>query len=121
MLRILRRDTNTYLKLTRVCNVLVSLQYFMVPCSAQFMKRLGIQATYGKSFKDVCYVVLRSLSSALLNFLKVWVIVTDFNYSRKYSFANFLVYLVKESTSSRQDLDKLVANIPQLTEYGDFC
>ena len=47
--------------------------------------------------------------------------VTDFNYSRKYSFANFLVYLVKESTSSRQDLDKLVANIPQLTEYGDFC
>ena len=37
------------------------------------------------------------------------------------SFANFRVYLLKGSTSSRQNLDKLVTNIPQLIEYGDFC
>ena len=28
----------------------------MVPYSAQFMKMLGIQATFGKSLKDVCYI-----------------------------------------------------------------
>ena len=39
----------------------------------------------------------------------------------KHSFANFCVYLLKESITSRQDLDKLMTNIPQLTEYGNFC
>ena len=38
----------------------------------------------------------------------------------KYSFSDFRVYLLKESTSSRQDLDELVTNIPQLIEYGAF-
>ena len=74
VLGILRRDTDPYLKLTEVRNFLVSLQYFMVSYSAQFMKRLGIQATFGKSLKDVCYIVSRpltSLSSAILNFLRV--------------------------------------------------
>ena len=41
VLGILRRDTNPYLKLTEVRNSLVSLQYFMVAHSVQFMKRLG--------------------------------------------------------------------------------
>ena len=54
-----------------VHNFLVSLQYFMVPCSAQFMKRLGIEATFGKSLEEVCYSVSRPLSSAILNFLRV--------------------------------------------------
>ena len=38
-----------------------------------------------------------------------------------YSYANFRVCLLTERTSSKQDLDKLVTNIPQLIEYGDFC
>ena len=38
----------------------------MVPYSAQLMKRLDIKVTFGKSFKDVCYIVSRSLSSAIL-------------------------------------------------------
>ena len=61
--------------------------------------------------------------------------VKDFHYSRK--LCNDVVHLklklntvlqifvafslLKESTSSRQDLDKLVANIAQLIEYGSFC
>ena len=62
------------------------------------------------------------------------ILVKYFNYSKKlcsavnlklklikYSFANFHVYLLKESTNSRQDLDKLVTSIPQLIKYGDFC
>ena len=48
-----------------------SLQYFMVPYSAQFLKRLGIQAAFGKSLKDICYILLRPLSSVILNFLRV--------------------------------------------------
>ena len=39
----------------------------------------------------------------------------------EYIFADFRVYLLKESTGSRQDLNKLVTNIPQSIEYGDFC
>ena len=54
---ILQRDTHPYLKLTEVRNFLVSLQYFMVTYSSQFMKRLGIQATFGKPLKDICYSV----------------------------------------------------------------
>ena len=46
----------------------------MVPYSAQFMKRLGIQATFGKSLKDIFYIVSQHLSSAILNFLRVLVI-----------------------------------------------
>ena len=38
----------------------------------------------------------------------------------KYSFANFRVYLLKESASSTQDPNKLVTHSPQLIEYGDF-
>ena len=65
VLRILRMDTNPYFKPTEVSNFLVSkreknfkffgssLQYFMVPYSAQFMKRLGIQTTFGKSLKNI--------------------------------------------------------------------
>ena len=34
---------------------------------------------------------------------------------------SFSVYLLKESTTSLKDLDKLVTNIPQMIEYGDFC
>ena len=71
VLRILLRDTNPYLKLTEVRNDLVSLQYFIMLYSAQFMKRLGIQATFGKSLKDVCYIVSRPLPSAISNFLEV--------------------------------------------------
>ena len=59
VLGILRRDTNPYLKLTEVRNFLVSLQYFMVSYSAHVMKRLGVQATFGKCLKDVCYIVSR--------------------------------------------------------------
>ena len=71
VLGILRRDTNLYLTLTEVRNFLVSLQYFAVLYSAQFMKRFGIQATFGKSLKDAYHIVSRSLSSAILNFLGV--------------------------------------------------
>ena len=39
----------------------------MVPYGAQLMKRLGIQVTFGKTLKDVCYIVSRPLSSAILN------------------------------------------------------
>ena len=60
-----------YWKLTEVRNFLVSLQYCMVPYSAQFMKRFGIQATFDKSLEDICYIVSLSLSSAILNFLRV--------------------------------------------------
>ena len=60
----------------------------MVPYSAYIMKRFGIQATFGKSLKDVCYIVSRLLSIAILNSLRVCVIpmsniVKNFNYSRK--------------------------------------
>ena len=68
VLRILRRETNPCLKLTEVRNVLESLQYFMVPYWVQLMRRLGIQATFDKSLKDVCYIVL---SNAILNFPRV--------------------------------------------------
>ena len=71
VLGIQRRDADPYLKLTDVRNVLISLQYFMVPYSAQIMKRLCIQATFGKSLKDICYIVSQPLSSAILNFLRV--------------------------------------------------
>ena len=71
VLGILRRDTNPYLKLIQVCNFLVSPEYFMVPYSAQFMKMLGNQAAFGKSLKDIRYIVSRPLSSAILNFLRV--------------------------------------------------
>ena len=45
-----------------------------------------------------------------------------FNFKLKLNtvFANFGVYLLKESTSSRQDLNKLVTNIPDLFENGEF-
>ena len=46
----------------------------MGPCSAQFMKRFGIQAMFGKSLKDICCIVSRPLSGAILNFLRVRVI-----------------------------------------------
>ena len=69
VLGILRRDTNAYLKLTEVRNFLVSHQYFMVHYNAQFMKRLGIKATFDKSLKDVCFIVSLPLSSAISNFL----------------------------------------------------
>ena len=39
----------------------------------------------------------------------------------EYSFANFRVYLLKESRRSRQEFYKLPTNIPQLIECGDFC
>ena len=39
----------------------------------------------------------------------------------KHSFVNIRVYLLKECTSLRQDLDKLATNIPQWLEYGNFC
>ena len=69
VLGILQRDTNPYIKPTDVCNFWYqnkkgifsfcgnSFQYFMVPYSTQFMKRLGIQATFGKSLKDIYYIV----------------------------------------------------------------
>ena len=40
VLGILRTDTNPYLKLKEVRNVLVSLQYFMVPYIAHIMKNV---------------------------------------------------------------------------------
>ena len=43
----------------------------MMPYGAQLMKRLGIQATFGKTLKDVSYIVSRPLSSATLNVLRV--------------------------------------------------
>ena len=43
----------------------------MVPSSAQLIKRLGIQATFGKTLKDVCHIVSRPLSSAIFNFIRV--------------------------------------------------
>ena len=58
--------------------------------------------------------------------------VEDFNSSRKLCndasfklklnalFANFPVYFLKESTSSRQDLNRLVTHIPEIIEYGEF-
>ena len=36
----------------------------MVRYGAVLMKMLGIRATSGKLFKDICYMVLRSLPSA---------------------------------------------------------
>ena len=46
VLGILRRDTNSYLKLAEVRNFLVSLQYFTVPYSAQFMKQVGLSSYF---------------------------------------------------------------------------
>ena len=54
-------------------------------------------------------------------------IVKDFNYSRK--LCNVVdtvlqiscLFAQRQYKSSRQDLDKLVTNIPQLIECGDFC
>ena len=68
VLGILRRNTHLYFETDRGTYCLVSLQYFMVPYSAQFMRRLGIQATFDKSLKGV---VSRTLSSAILNFLGI--------------------------------------------------
>ena len=58
-------------------------------------------------------------------------IVKDFNYSRKLcNVVNLklklntvlqISVLLNKSTSSRQDLDKLVTNIPELIKYGEFC
>ena len=61
-------------------------------------------------------------------------IVKNLNYSRKLLYVvnlklklnivlQIFVFIctLKESTSSRQDLDKLVTNIPQSIVYGDFC
>ena len=48
------------------------------------MKKLDNHVTFGKSFKDVCYIFARPLSSAILDFSKgVSNIVEDFSYSRK--------------------------------------
>ena len=55
----------------------------MVPSGAQLMKRLNIPAMSGKSLKDTCYIVSRPLSSATLDFLRVCIMIKDFNYSRK--------------------------------------
>ena len=58
----------------------------MVLYSAQVMKRLGIQATFGKSLKDICYIISQPLSS-IYN-IKVSkgmsnILVKYFNYSKK--------------------------------------
>ena len=72
VLGIQRRDADPYLKLTDVRYFLVSIaSIFMVPYSAQIMKRFCIQATFGKSLKDICYIISQPLSSAILNFLRV--------------------------------------------------
>ena len=39
----------------------------------------------------------------------------------KHSLTNGRVYLLEESVSSIQDLDKLMTNISQLIQYGDSC
>ena len=54
----------------------------MVPYSAQFMKRLGIQATFGKSLKDICCIVSQPFIKCNIKFSKgMSNIVKEFNYS----------------------------------------
>ena len=94
MLGILRRDTNPYLKLTEVRNFMYqkekgipsfcgrSLQYFMLPYSAQFMKRSGHSSYVWQIFE-------RYLLHCFTGFIKYYIkfskgmsnIVKDFNYS----------------------------------------
>ena len=155
MLKIFLRDTNPYLKLTEICNFLVSkrdrnfqfmwkltsilcgtlqcsiheevghssyvwqiferhlLHYFtaFIKCNINFFKGMcNTLKDFNYSSQPCVTILAKSHLVDLLEFLKSQAEI-------KYSFANFCVYLLKESTSSRQDFYKLVTNIPQLYQH----
>ena len=89
-------------------------------------KRLGIQATFGKSLKDVCYIVLHCFKCNINCSKGMSNIVKDFKYSRK--LCNVVNLKLKLNTvlqisvfiSSKRVQVQGKTNIPQLMEYGNF-